>query len=213
MMDRAHRYLDGEMPAERLTDTEREHAEALRASTERVVDVLASAPTSDLTEAVMARLPMRRPVQESPVRRFARWLWAPRPLDLAIRPAYAFAGIAVAVLAFVLATPGPRADADLAPVAAAPAVPQLYVQFRLEAAGASRVELAGSFTEWKPSYQLEETVEGLWTVMIPLQPGVHDYTFVIDGERWVVDPNAPRVPDSFGGSNSRLFLPRPADAA
>jgi hypothetical protein len=42
---------------------------------------------------------------------------------------------------------------------------------------------------------------------------VHDYTFVIDGERMVVDPYAPRVADSFGGSNSRLFLPAPNGSA
>jgi hypothetical protein len=42
---------------------------------------------------------------------------------------------------------------------------------------------------------------------VPLRPGVHDYAFVVDGERWVADPNAPQVDDSFGGTNSRISLP------
>jgi hypothetical protein len=49
--------------------------------------------------------------------------------------------------------------------------------------------------------------------MVPLAPGVYDYSFVVDGKRMVVDPYAPRVADSFGGSNSRLFLLAPGDRA
>lgn len=213
MTDRAHRYLDGEMPEDSLTEAERDRAQELRTSTARVVDALSSAPVPDLRASVMARLVDNRPAPAPLATRIVRWLWTPRSLNLAVRPAYAFAGFAALMFAMTFATAGPRGEVTLAPVAATPAVPQLYVQFRLEADDASRVELAGSFTDWAPSYRLEETTEGVWSVMVPLRPGVHDYTFVIDGERWVVDPNAPRVPDSFGGSNSRLFLPRPADAA
>jgi hypothetical protein len=68
------------------------------------------------------------------------------------------------------------------------------------------VMLAGSFTEWQPAYELVETTPGVWTVLVALQPGVHDYAFIIDGESWVADPAAPSVDDGFGGSNSRLAL-------
>jgi 1,4-alpha-glucan branching enzyme len=121
--------------------------------------------------------------------------------------------VAVAVLAAVLVPPRiPPAPAPPA-VAAAGADAPLYVQFRLSAPGASQVAVAGSFTDWRPEYELTEVEPGLWSVMVPLRPGVYDYTFVIDGERMVVDPYAPRVADSFGGSNSRLFLPAPSGRA
>jgi 1,4-alpha-glucan branching enzyme len=83
------------------------------------------------------------------------------------------------------------------------------VQFRLQAPGAARVALAGSFTGWKPEYELHESEPGTWTALVPLKPGVHDYTFVVDGHEWIPDPNAPQVADDFGGRNSRLFLPAP----
>ncbi|MEX0912764.1 MAG: glycogen-binding domain-containing protein, partial [Gemmatimonadota bacterium] len=113
-------------------------------------------------------------------------------------------------LLFLIGLPGSDTAPPL-PGTAESAGPQptIYVQFRLDAPGAQRVELAGSFTDWAPAHQLHETGAGVWTVVVPLEPGVHDYTFVIDGERWIVDPNAPSVEDDFGGSNSRLFLPAP----
>ena len=85
----------------------------------------------------------------------------------------------------------------------------LYVQFRLEAPGAASVELAGSFTNWNSAVRLDETIPGVWSTLVALEPGVYDYAFVIDGQTWVVDPVAPRVEDGFGGVNSRLFLTRP----
>lgn len=44
---------------------------------------------------------------------------------------------------------------------------------------------------------------------LPITPGVHDYAFVVDGERWVADPYAPGIDDGFGGRNSRLTLLAP----
>lgn len=79
------------------------------------------------------------------------------------------------------------------------------MQFRLEA-DATQVQLAGSFTNWALSYELHQIAHGVWTVTVPLTPGVHDYAFVLDGQRWVADPYAPHVDDGFGGMNSRLTL-------
>jgi hypothetical protein len=40
-------------------------------------------------------------------------------------------------------------------------------------------------------------------VELPLQTGRYQYAFIVDGERWVVDPKAPRaVEESFGAPNS-----------
>jgi hypothetical protein len=136
------------------------------------------------------------------------WLWAPRPVRLVFRPAYGLAG-ALAAASAVAILPGvdaPRAAEEAPALAAAPA-PPVYVQFRLEAAGARQVALAGTFTQWQPAVQLRQTAPGEWSAVVPLRPGVHDYAFVVDGQRWVADPHAAQVDDSFGGVNSRISLP------
>ncbi len=44
---------------------------------------------------------------------------------------------------------------------------------------------------------------GEWAAEVPLTPGRHEYAFVVDGRRWVIDPLAPQVPDAgFGPSNA-----------
>jgi len=135
-------------------------------------------------------------------------VWTPRDLRLRFRPAYAFA--AAAVLALVILWPGrPRGTADVPLVAQAASAP-IYVQFRLIANEASKVALAGSFTDWQPSHALQETAPGVWTTVLSVQPGVHDYVFVVDGVEMVPDPYAPTIADGFGGVNSRLTVLAPS---
>jgi 1,4-alpha-glucan branching enzyme len=80
----------------------------------------------------------------------------------------------------------------------------VLVQFRLEAPDARDVRLAADFTGWRPAHALHRSATGVWTVVVAVAPGVHEYGFVVDGERWTPDPLAPQVDDGFGGSNSRL---------
>jgi len=49
----------------------------------------------------------------------------------------------------------------------------------------------------------------VWTVVVPLEPGIHDYAFVVNGGQWVPDPNAPAFEDGFGGLNSRIAVITP----
>lgn len=212
MTDRVHRALDGELSAAALTDEERTEMASLTRSIADAAAALRAAPAPDLADAVMRRIaemPLPSAAAAAGPGMFARalaWLWRPRSLSLTMRPAHAFAGLAVALLGAGIALGGPDARPEIAAAPPASESPRFLVQFRIDAEDASQVALAGSFTEWEPRYTLEETSPGVWTVMVPLEPGVHDYTFIIDGSEWVVDPNAPRVDDSFGGSNSRLFL-------
>lgn len=219
--DRIHAWLDGDLPREALTPEEQQLADSLSDAAQEVARSVRSVAAPDLTARVMAGLPPEAAAAVAPeprgergvLVRAARWLWSPMPVTL--RPAYALAG-AMALLVAALLVNGLRSQPalPLAPVAASPEVdPALYVQFRIELSGASRVALAGSFTDWQPEHELTEISPGVWSVMIALHPGVHDYTFVVDGKKMVVDPHAPRVADSFGGSNSRLFLPTPNGSA
>ena len=70
--------------------------------------------------------------------------------------------------------------------------------------GVSKIFLAGSFNSWSPNnakYQMKES-GGVYTLTIFLEPGRYMYKFVIDGTKWITDPNAKETaPDGFGGKN------------
>jgi hypothetical protein len=49
--------------------------------------------------------------------------------------------------------------------------------------------------------------ETVWTGLVPVPRGEHEYQFVINGERWVTDPLAPvQQDDGFGAKNAVLKL-------
>ncbi|HEX2081329.1 MAG TPA: glycogen-binding domain-containing protein [Longimicrobium sp.] len=216
MHDRIHQHLDGD-PAALSTD-ERARAEALRRVLDAAAGHLRAVPAPDLSARVMAALPPRTPARVPAWRAALDWLWSPRPVRLTLRPAYGVAGAAFAAVAALVVLPAMDRDAPAPVAVTAPApgtaAPVVYVQFRLEAPQARQVALAGTFTGWQPSLPLQETEPGVWTALVPLQPGVHDYVFVVDGSRWMPDPHAPQqVDDSFGGTNSRISLPPPGASA
>ncbi|MEI6740468.1 MAG: isoamylase early set domain-containing protein [Gemmatimonadaceae bacterium] len=70
---------------------------------------------------------------------------------------------------------------------------------------AQQVALVGDFNGWSASAtpMVRRGPQGGWAAEIPLTPGRHEYAFVVDGRRWVIDPLAPQVPDAgFGPSNA-----------
>jgi hypothetical protein len=120
-----------------------------------------------------------------------------------VRPAYPLAAAVLLLLIFSQTNqPPPPGNATPPPVVDTVTI---FVQFRLDAPEASNVHLVGSFTGWKPAYALRETAPGIWSVVVPLEPGVHDYAFLVNG-KWITDPVAPAVDDGFGGANSRLLV-------
>ena len=165
-------------------------------------------PAADFVNAVMAEVDHleadRAQTPRSWIVRTRQQLWTPRLVTFAFRPVYAvFAAAAVLLLTAVFSNQW--SDRPLG------GSERVYVQFRLQSSDAADVRLAGSFTHWQPQYELHETAPGLWTVTLPLAPGVHDYAFIIDGQRWVTDPYAAAVQDGFGGSNSRITLVAASD--
>lgn len=74
--------------------------------------------------------------------------------------------------------------------------------FTLQAPGAAAVLLAGSFTDWEQhSIPLRRDSNGTWTIAVRLQPGKHEYLFIVDGA-WCCDPDCTlRVPNPFGTEN------------
>jgi len=93
-----------------------------------------------------------------------------------------------------------RAFDDLAPRRVGDAI-----VFRYHDDAASRVEIAGDFTGWGPVPMTRDD-RGHWTVSLPVpDPGRWSYKFLVDGVRWIADPeNDVREADGFGGMNTVL---------
>ena len=206
MNERLQDLLDGERSLRGLDQRDLETLASADDLIRKVLGTIPSEPIPDLAPAVLQRIRAeQRVVAESARRRtwwarVADWFWAPRPISIQWRPAYALALTAVVAASAVFGRTTVSAPAD---------TQQVLVQFRLDAPNAARVQLAGNFTNWKAAVAMKRTGAGVWTVVLPLSPGVHNYAFVVDGQQWVADPMAPAVADGFGGVNSQLAVLTP----
>ena len=93
------------------------------------------------------------------------------------------------------------------------------VLFQFASPSARVVQVAGSWPEndWlrgqaeNARYDLgrmeDSDGDGIWTIVVPIEPGRYQYKFRVDDTNWKEDPNNPqRVDDGFGGSNSLLIV-------
>lgn len=143
--------------------------------------------------------------------------WILRPRTFQVTPAtagLAFAGLA---LIFVL-RPGPEATAPVPPVdpngivaagTSAETTAGSITRFVFVAPGAASVRMTGDFVEWDPEGigLQDQRGTGVWTVDVPLTPGVYQYTFIVDGTEWRPDPHAvSQVDDGFGQQNSVVIV-------
>lgn len=105
---------------------------------------------------------------------------------------------------------GVRAGRSTVPAVAvqAPAPERVLVRFAIKAPDARKVEVVGSFNGWgAKGVQLARGGDGAWVASLQLPKGRYEYTFVVDGQRWVPDPSAAQlVDDGFGGQNAVLEL-------
>jgi hypothetical protein len=86
--------------------------------------------------------------------------------------------------------------------------PTRIVKFVLIAPQAAQVSLVGDFNRWdRAATPADREADGTWTVYVPLRPGRHVYSFVLDGTHFVSDPAAPMAPDDgFGHKNSVVVV-------
>jgi hypothetical protein len=204
MKNEIHRHLDGELRAEALA---REDREVVDEWDRMVASFRQAAPDGSvppwLEQRVMAEiasLPERTPLQ-----RLFAWMVSPAPIR--VSPLAAALVAACLVLALLLPGPGVVPPDESAPEGGG-AVEIVYVQFLLEAPTASSVAVAGDFTDWQPSFTLEDPDgDGIWSGRIPVRPGVHGYMFLVDETEWRTDPNAGRYQDDgFGNRNAILAV-------
>jgi serine protease AprX len=74
---------------------------------------------------------------------------------------------------------------------------------------ATEVAVAGDFNGWSQSETtLRKSESGLWLAEVKTPvPGRYQYKFVVDGHRWIEDPNnGMKVADGYGGLNSLLVI-------
>lgn len=192
MDTRIQQALDGDLPRSDLTPDELSELAETDAMLRDVVRSVPARPLPDLSTAVLQQIGDEK-----------QSAWLLRPRTITLRPVYLLA--AAAVIAFVMLVP--RTKQPEQPRLAN--AQQVLIQFKLDAPQAQAVSLAGDFTQWKTKYALTRTQQGVWTIVVPLEPGVHEYAFVVDGERWVPDPAAPAIDDGFGGQNSRVAVIAP----
>lgn len=80
----------------------------------------------------------------------------------------------------------------------------IYATFSLNAPTAQSVYISGTFNEWtlNEDCRMNKDEQGRWSLRLPLNGGIYQYQFVVDG-RWQADPeNACREPNGFGDVNS-----------
>lgn len=84
---------------------------------------------------------------------------------------------------------------------------QSTVRFVFVAPYASRVSLVGDFNRWNPSAMpMRRSADGrAWLLDVPLAPGRHVYSFIVDGDL-APDPAAPRAGDDDFGVPSSVVL-------
>lgn len=159
-----------------------------------------------LLRGVMA-LPTPR-AQEAVVRE-----WRLRPLTaLAAGLVCALAGAGVAALLLIGRLNRISKVDDLANLTSTMPLPgertgRPPVRFVFVAPYASRVALVGDFNAWNPSATpMRRSPDGrAWLIDVPLAPGRHVYSFIVDGDL-AADPAAPRSGDDDFGVPSSVVV-------
>jgi len=71
----------------------------------------------------------------------------------------------------------------------------------------SKVEISGSFIDWKVLPLARVGSSGYWQIELDVPEGEHRYTYIVGGEERVADPTIlTREQDDFGGENSILLV-------
>jgi hypothetical protein len=166
-----------------------------------------------LMEALRAEPAPRRP---------APLAWLTEPRQFALRPiasmALAAGLVGIGVIAGLLTNRDGRQSIEQAlPVAEGhPQLPDSVapraIKFVLVAPDAGRVSLVGDFNQWDAAATplVRDEKNGTWSAFVTLRPGMHTYSFVLDGRHFVADPTAPMAPDDgYGHKSSVVFVKGP----
>ncbi len=129
-----------------------------------------------------------------------RWDFAPR-FSLRLAGGIALTTAVIVFLAFTFIFNQP----DIIPQCST----EVQFSLRLSEGKVQTVAIAGDFNQWnsQSNHLKDPDGDGIWTATLKLPPGRYEYMFVIDGKKWVPDPNANRfVKDGFGNKNAILEI-------
>lgn len=99
----------------------------------------------------------------------------------------------------------PAPPVPLASVGDAVTTKGRVVQFTVKVPNARTVAVSGTFTDWRP-VALKRSGD-VWTGAVTVEPGTHQYGFLIDGANWFVPADARDViDDGFGRKNVTLVV-------
>ena len=177
----------------------------------RIAGMIASLPgrepPAEIIDSVMARI---RPKKLGTLR--ALWRRMQVPLAIApLRMASVAASLALAFLAVFLLVHRSPEQISVTSLPQGMNGGERSVVFTLNMPGASRVELIGSFNQWKPgdSVMTWDESRKAWVLTLDLRKGTYEYAFLVDGEKVLPDPNALIYrDDGFGNKNSILIVER-----
>ncbi len=168
-------------------------------------------------ERVMAALDAPAVIPLHPGRQTRRpWLvrtWTVRVSPIAIGIAAALVGV-VAIGAWQLrpvdqvqVAMQPIDGGNLLPVSNTAEEPLVVHQFTLYRKDITSLALVGEFNSWDDTATpMTEVSKGVWTVSVPLRPGVYQYQFIVDGTKRETDPAVPQVESDFGSPNSVVTI-------
>lgn len=84
---------------------------------------------------------------------------------------------------------------------------QKLTVFELEAPHAQTVCVVGCFNDWDPlANPLQRLEGGTWSGTVSIEPGEHQYRFVVDGEWWDDPVNTLRCWNEYGTENCILIV-------
>lgn len=218
------RYLDQEMDAseeavflERLCEKEREDALGVKSALSALEGLPRFNAPAILVENIMGKIV---PKKRSAWGRLRSWMEA-RPMlgwEFAGTGLAAFALIVIlAPLSFTktegdvlhIASHSSASFASLKRVANHSSGDGNVAHFSLYAPQADSVTLVGDFNGWGSvsEIRLKSAGSGRWEVTTPLPSGRYQYAFLVDGQRWVTDPQAEQhISDDFGRQNAVVTI-------
>jgi 1,4-alpha-glucan branching enzyme len=113
----------------------------------------------------------------------------------------------VAMLAVVTLTCAPKAPSEM------PAVIRGGMRFALAHPDARSVALAGSFNDWSTtSHRMVRGSSGIWTIVVALPPGEHQFMFVVNDVEWITPPAAEDFADDGFGKRNGIVVVRPDES-
>lgn len=228
------RFIDGDLSEDEVQDALHHIADDAEARsllqfelrmTQNLAASRSARPSPEFSRRTMEQVAESDAAASSLQVRLQRWWRAlTRPLiTIPVRPAYALALLVMIIAVGSLTGPlsGPttpgsssenarsRATVQQATASADRQEETVWTRFVYTDEEADSVAVAGDFSQWEPIQLSPRTVNGrtVWTGLVPVRRGEHEYQFVIDGEKWVTDPLAPvKHDDGFGAKNAVLKL-------